>query len=133
MSGQPPKIYAGYTDKPLYFTQIGFAIIPKTDITVFELTALLNSKALNFYHKYLFLDIEKELFQKILIENCKQFPCVPFHNKNEIKELVENIIELKKQSPTADTTSLESEIDQLVYELYGLTEEEVGIVEGANS
>ena len=108
-----------------------FAIIPNKEITVFELTALLNSKTLNFYHKYLFLDIEKELFQKILIENCKQFPCVPFNNKDEIKELVESIINLKKQSPTTDTTTLESEIDQLVYELYGLTEEEVGIVENS--
>lgn len=32
--------------------------------------------------------------------------------------------------PTADTSSLEQEIDQLVYELYGLTEEEIKIVEG---
>ena len=29
---------------------------------------------LNFYHKYKYLDIEKNTFQKILIENCKIFP-----------------------------------------------------------
>jgi hypothetical protein len=29
-----------------------------------------------------------------------------------------------------DTSFLESQIDQLVYELYGLTEEEIKIVEG---
>jgi adenine-specific DNA-methyltransferase len=32
--------------------------------------------------------------------------------------------------PRADTTVLEAEIDRLVYELYGLTEEEIKIVEG---
>ena len=32
--------------------------------------------------------------------------------------------------PQADTSKLESEIDQLVYQLYGLTEEEIKIVEG---
>lgn len=31
----------------------------------------------------------------------------------------------------AGTTALEAEIDQLVYELYGLTEEEIGIVESS--
>jgi hypothetical protein len=29
-----------------------------------------------------------------------------------------------------DNTKIESEIDQLVYELYGLTEEEIRVVEG---
>ncbi len=32
--------------------------------------------------------------------------------------------------PQADTSKLEAEIDQLVYQLYGLTEEEIKIVEG---
>jgi len=30
----------------------------------------------------------------------------------------------------ADTSALEGEIDRMVYELYGLTEEEIAIVEG---
>lgn len=30
----------------------------------------------------------------------------------------------------ADTSALEREIDQMMYELYGLTEEEIKIVEG---
>lgn len=131
VSGKPPKIYAGYTDKPLYFTQIGFSIIPKSDISVFELTALLNSKLMNFYHKYLFLDIEKELFQKILIENCKLFPCKAFKDSNSVKEIVEKIIEAKLSDTETDTTDLENQIDQLVYQLYDLTEEEIVIVENS--
>ncbi len=129
VSGKPPKIYAGYTDKSLYFTQIGFSIIPKSDITVFELTALLNSKLMNFYHKNLFLDIEKELFQKILIENCKLFPCKPFKDSNVVKLIIEKIIKAKKSIAETDTTDLESQIDQLVYQLYDLTEEEIKIIE----
>jgi len=129
VSGKPPKIYAGYTDKPLYFTQIGFSIIPKSDITVFELTALLNSKLINFYHKYLFLDIEKELFQKILIENCKRFPCKPFKSSSDVREIIENIILAKVQTPSCDTSGLENQLDNLVYQLYDLTEEEIEIIE----
>jgi hypothetical protein len=36
----------------------------------------------------------------------------------------------KRVEPQADTSALEGEIDQLVYQLYGLSEEEVKIVEG---
>ncbi|MCQ2255463.1 MAG: hypothetical protein MJZ29_08195 [Bacteroidaceae bacterium] len=36
----------------------------------------------------------------------------------------------KKSNPQADTTALEREIDHLVYDLYGLTEDEIKIVEG---
>ena len=131
VSGKPPKIYAGYTEEPLYFTQIGFSIIPKDIISPLELTALLNSKALNFYHKYLYLDIEKELFQKILIENCKRFPVLAFDNKEELEAKVNQIISLKQSNPEADITELEHQIDQMVYKLYGLTEEEIEIVENS--
>ncbi len=131
VSGKPPKIYAGYTDESLYFTQIGFSIIPNDTISPLELTALLNSKVLNFYHKYLFLDIEKELFQKILIENCKKFPVMPFENKEIIETKVNQILEIKKDNPQADTSKLENEIDTMVYELYGLTEDEIAIVENS--
>ncbi len=36
----------------------------------------------------------------------------------------------KKANPQADTIELEHKIDELVYKLYGLTEEEIAIVEG---
>jgi hypothetical protein len=36
----------------------------------------------------------------------------------------------KAANPQADTSKWEAEIDQLVYQLYGLTEEEIDIVEG---
>lgn len=48
-----------------------------------------------------------------------------------IEPLAKNIIQIKKQNPSADTTDLEKQIDQLVYELYGLTEEEIAIVENS--
>ncbi|WP_260439130.1 hypothetical protein [Flavobacterium branchiophilum] len=35
----------------------------------------------------------------------------------------------KKDNPSADTSALEREIDLMVYELYGLSEEEIAIVE----
>ena len=39
-------------------------------------------------------------------------------------------LDAKKSDPNADTTALEKEISRLVYQLFGLTEEEIKIVEG---
>ena len=38
----------------------------------------------------------------------------------------------KALNPKADTTLLERQIDEMVYKLYELTEEEIGIIEGKN-
>jgi len=43
---------------------------------------------------------------------------------------IDRIGNAKGASTSADTLVLEAEIDQLVYSLYGLTEEEIAAVEG---
>jgi hypothetical protein len=45
-------------------------------------------------------------------------------------KLITQILAAKRANSAADTRALEAEIDRLVYGLYGLTEEEIGIVEG---
>ncbi len=40
-----------------------------------------------------------------------------------------HVLDAKKQNQNADTSALESEIDQLIYQLYDLTPEEIAIVE----
>ena len=46
-----------------------------------------------------------------------------------ISQLVINILSLKQSDSMADTSGLEDEIDRMVYELYGLTEDEINILE----
>ncbi len=48
---------------------------------------------------------------------------------DHLESLVTQILTQKRQDPTADTSALEAEVDQLVYGLYGLTEEEIKIIE----
>jgi len=48
----------------------------------------------------------------------------------QLIDVVDKVINVKEQLPLSDTTNLESQIDQLVYQLYELTEEEIKIVEG---
>ena len=47
-----------------------------------------------------------------------------------LSPFVSRIFAMKKSYLTVDMSALESEIDQLVYKLYGLTDEEIAIVEG---
>ena len=49
--------------------------------------------------------------------------------KTEKEEYEEEIIEEKKRNVLADTTMLESEIDKLVYQLYGLSDSDIKDVE----
>ena len=56
-------------------------------------------------------------------------PNIQSSKQEKLVSLVDIIIESKKQDPTADTSALEAEIDHMVYELYGLTDEEIKIVE----
>ncbi len=77
--------------------------------------------------------------QKILIERIP-IPPIIFANEQiekQIEELVDKILAITKgedyiDNPTkqAEVKEYERQIDQLVYELYGLTEEEIKIVEG---
>lgn len=48
---------------------------------------------------------------------------------NRIEFLVDKILEAKNKNSGDDTVYLEKEIDQMVYELYGLTDEEIGLIE----
>ncbi len=47
-----------------------------------------------------------------------------------LTEKVDQILTAKAADPKADTSAPEAEIDRLVYALYGLTEEEIEVVEG---
>ncbi len=99
VSGNPLRIYAGYTDKPLYFTQIGFGIIPHEGYSTKYILTLLDSLLINFYHKYMYLDLEKELFQKILIANCKEFPIpdISLEDQQPFIELADTMLSLNQQ------------------------------------
>ena len=58
-------------------------------------------------------------------------PDVTPEQQTSIIELVDQILDAKRTDPDSDTSDLENEIDNLVYKLYNLTEQEIAIVEGA--
>jgi hypothetical protein len=96
----------------------------------------LNSNPVAFFFKTFYagggLGEEGYRYKKAFLE---QLPIPPLTPQNQpiadkIVQFVDQILSAKKQNPDADTSHLEHQIDQLVYKLYDLTEEEIKIIEG---
>ena len=58
-------------------------------------------------------------------------PAVASEQQKPVERLVERILSSKQRDAGADVSALERELDELVYALYGLTPEEIQLVEGA--
>jgi hypothetical protein len=87
---------------------------------------ILNSKFISYYVKNFItsthtLQINDGRLIPIFVPN-KVFA-------KDFENIIDKILTKKHQDPAADTNNLEAEIDRMVYDLYGLTEEEREIVE----
>jgi tRNA1(Val) A37 N6-methylase TrmN6 len=93
---------------------------------------LMNSKLMNYVYSNKFKST-KTVFSEIQARSVKELPIPKISETQELEivELSERIIELKKIN--SDRTELENEIDQLVYQLYDLTEEEIEIIENSKN
>ena len=67
-------------------------------------------------------------WKKVYVETIP-IPKIPDAEQRPFIRLVDEILEAKSADPVADTSYLEWDIDRLVYDLYGLTEEEDTAVE----
>jgi hypothetical protein len=128
------NLIATYDNEKLYcFNSTNILHSPKNNFSIKFILALLNSKFINYYYRNTF-SLDAEVTVNVTIGYLSKL-LVPIVNESKQKpfiKLVDKILSLKKQNPEADTSALEAEIDELVYELYGLTEEEIKIVEGKN-
>lgn len=128
-----PSIFAAITTEELYNDPS--IIIVKENLNSFPLECLLaifNSKLATFYHFNSSPKATKGAFPKILVYDVNNFPLpITIDNKivKKIVILVDKILSKKSKNQNTDTTDLENQIDQLVYRLYDLTEEEIKIIE----
>lgn len=117
--------YFCYLDKPSYF-MAEFYILKTDRINMKYLTGLLNSKLVAFWLRYMGkmqgsnYQIDKEPLMNIPIKIADE------NIENKIIDLVDEIIELKKLNK--DTQDLEEKIDEMLYDLYGLTEDEKELI-----
>ena len=131
---KPKIIYPNMTKfLPFTFDKSGFYTNQKcfilTGNNLEYLVSFFNSKLFKYCFEENFPELQgntREL-NKVIFE---QIPVKTISDETPFIEKVNQILAAKKLQPTADTTVLENQIDQLIYQLYDLTEEEIKIVEG---
>lgn len=102
-------------------------LLPKdSTIPLREILGLLNSKAFNYLFSYFSFTNHITTTELIGVK----IPGLDEFKNSNISSKVDAILAAKKADPNADTSALEAEIDDLVFDLYGLTDEEREIVKG---
>lgn len=104
----------------------GYGIIPKPEISPLYLLAMLNSKVTLWFISKTSTQMRGGWysFESRFIKN------IPIPSQtNEITETIERIAKERISSNITKTSELEKQINQLVYQLYGLTDEEIKIIE----
>jgi hypothetical protein len=111
----------------------------------------LNSKLLSWFFLKRSNIAQRDDFPKIVLKEARNLPIYPINfscaddksRHDKMVKLVERMLELNKQfhfgklAPSQldrverEITATDREIDKLVYDLYGITEEERGIIESA--
>ena len=136
-----PKIILRQTGDSIIaaIDNIGYYSIDSTNVIILKpqyyniinyLLAILNSKLINFYYQ----EISQENGRVLAQVKPIRIKGIPIPPKTElfvdgISSLVDTILAAKRTDPNADTSLEERQIDYLVYHLYGLTYDEVLIVD----
>ncbi|MBL0309095.1 MAG: N-6 DNA methylase [Bacteroidetes bacterium] len=146
--GKERRIVAVYYDRELYHSRDVIPIKIEDDkVNSLFILGIINSKLLTWYHHKRNPKAKKGLFPKILVSDLKNLPIRIIDIENEITKtrhdhivrLVEQMLSAKKNSSEAKTDkdkefysrqceALDKQIDDAVFELYGLTEEEKQVV-----
>jgi type I restriction-modification system DNA methylase subunit len=134
------SLCATYSDKQ-ELVESTLYILRSDKVNLKFLLGLLNSKLLSFYLSKR-LVTNQQGFPQVLMGQLEQLPVVTTSEKhqNEIEKLVNQLLQLNQEITEAKLATkaeqlqgkidyCESRINEIVYQLYGLTEEEIKIVE----
>ena len=126
------EFIASYDTQRFYTNQKCFIITSKNENLTY-LTALLNSKLNFWYFKQIGATLGANGYEmsKIFVEKLP-IPKITKENQNlvdELVKLVNQILALKAQISSADTSQLECDIDNLIYKLYNLSPNDIKIIE----
>ena len=90
---------------------------------------IFNSELLNFVYKN-YVQEAGRTFAQVKTVTLKKLPIFEANKQQQLSiiELVDKILSIKNKDNLADTSTLESQIDELVYNLYGITKEEINII-----
>lgn len=119
-----------FNDKEWFCRTDSYVITAKSEIVnLFYILGVLNSK-LGYIWLYNRGKRKGEILELFQVPLC-EIPIAKANNdiENKISNLAKEITSKKQENINNDTSELEHEIDLLVYEAYGLTDEEIALVE----
>mgnify|MGYP003132336397 FL=1 len=128
------RLSVGFTDKRMVFKKdINPFLIQEKSFKTKYILGLLASKFISHYYINVSAIALKDDFRQTTLTELRdiRIPKISLEDQEKITAKVDEILISKSVDNNSDTAALEAEIDRLVYELYGLTEEEIGIVEGS--
>jgi len=144
-SDLPYCLKATYLSESVYLNNKSILNIlnPENDIEeLICLLGILNSKIISIYYKQRAVKSSRKIFPKVVIRNMREFPypIIEKKQKKTLAILVEQMLDLHKKLNEAKTPqakdilirqieTINKQIDQLVYKLYDLTDDEIKIVE----
>jgi type I restriction-modification system DNA methylase subunit len=123
-----------YVEEPMYCIDSVHSLILRAEKAHYELKyilGILNSELGAHIYELLICETAK-VFAQVKLTFLRRFPikAAPASDRRRIIALVDRILAAKQRDAEADVSALAPEIDLLVYALYGLTPEEIAIVEG---
>jgi hypothetical protein len=145
------KPMASILREPIAVTGNIFTVRAETIEQELYLLGIINSRLTHFFWQIMFTDF-KQSFPQVTIFSLSQVPVRAFdlghaedmRQREQMVELVEAVLRLHQDLEKAKTprekeaierqiAATDAQIDQLVYELYGLTDEEIKVVAEATS
>jgi len=147
------RLIATHDDAQYYAlnTLVVITLTPQANVQLKYILGLLNSNLLNCYYTT-YLKSTKKVFSEIQARQLAQLPIRPIDfsdlsdkaRHDRMMKLVDQMLDLHKRLAAAQDAgererlqrlidSTDQQIDALVYELYGLTPEEIAIVEGRSA
>jgi hypothetical protein len=117
----------------IYLLNSAYFLLPPRDYPAKYLLGILNSTVIRFYLN-LIAETSGMGTNRWINNYVKKFPIpeASINNQKTLISLVDQVLACKQKKTHADTSTLEREIDQMVYKLYDLTPEEIKIVEGGS-
>lgn len=128
------RIMASFTEEEFVCKKDIYIIKLNDDKIKYKyLLAILNSQLISYYKTKNSGSAKKDDFTQITLGDIRQLP-IPKISEKEQKpfiQIVDKLLSTKSKDAATDTSSLEYELDNMVYKLYNLTSEEIATVEAS--
>lgn len=126
-------ILAALDEHGYYFSNNVFVCVPKltNNLNLLYVLGILNSSISTWFYRAI-QPRKGKLFAELKINVLNQLPIMDTTtiNQNKISKLVLKIIECKKMKSNSETIAIENEIDDILFNVYGLTSNDIDLIKG---